>query len=362
MDNDDFLNVHNSWSIFGHEWAVRLLQRAMGVSTADGRLQGPRHAYLFLGPGQVGKTTLARAFARALLCTGVEPWPCESCRSCQLMARESHPDFRLLQPLDKDGHVDRANGTLRVEQASTLIHEAVLRPLESRYKVFVIQDAHTANDSFANKLLKTLEEPPDHVIICLTALDRASLLPTIVSRCQTLELRPLPAEVISHALREHWQANAEQAELLARLSNGRLGWAIRQLNDTSSGERRNEQLNQLLHLIEANRIERLDFAERLSAGRDNQQLFEMLASWTTWWRDVLLAQSGCLDSCSNIDQKAELRRQAEGVSATAVQDYLRTLYRIEGYLHHTVNTRLALDVLLLQLPHLRAASHQPTND
>jgi DNA polymerase-3 subunit delta' len=334
-----------AWPIVGHEWAVRLLQRTLQPEAA-----GLRHAYLLLGPPQVGKSTLARIFAQALLCTAADDRPCGECRSCRLMARSSHPDFRLLQPRDKEGEVDRADGTLKVEQAAELIHAAALSPVEARYKVFVIQDAHTANDSFANKLLKTLEEPPDHVILCLTAVDRASLLPTIVSRCQVIELRPLPVQTIQAALVSQWQVGSEQAELLARLANGRMGWAVEQLQDREGAGRRMEQLSQLWKLVAADRVERLGFAEQLAGGRNNQQLFAMLALWSLWWRDVLLAQAGCLDGCCNVDQQAEIKRQAALLSPEVVRNYLHTLQRIDGYLHHTVNTRLALDVLVLRLP------------
>lgn len=338
------------WPIYGHEWAVHLLQR-----TLDPQAAGPHHAYLFLGPPQVGKSTLARSFAQALLCSAEQGRPCGVCRACGLAARGSHPDFRLVQPRDKEGNVDRANGTLKVEQAAEVIREAALRPVEAQRKVFVIQDAQAANDSFANKLLKTLEEPPDHVVLLLTALDRSSVLPTIVSRCQVLELRPLPVPVIERALAEGWQVETEEAALLARLANGRLGWAATQRADREGASRRYAQLEQLWQLVAAGRVARLDFAEQLAAGRDNQQLFAMLELWAGWWRDVLLAQTGCLDACCNIDQRPVLARQAAALSPAAVRGYLYTLQRLDGYLHHTVNTRLALDILVLRLPHTTAA-------
>ena len=356
MSSTQLPAVHSSWPVFGHEWAVEYLKRVIESGLADARHQsrGPRHAYLFVGPAQAGKSTLVRAFAQALMCTGDGPRPCGQCRSCRLMAKGSHPDFRLVQPTNTDGEVDRAGGMLKVEQAGAVIHDAALSPVESRYRVFAIQDVHRANDGFSNKLLKTLEEPPESVIICLTALDCASLLPTIVSRCEVLELRPLAAPEVKAALMTGWSIDSDRAELLARLCNGRLGWAVRQLEDSAAEAQRLEALQELWRLAAASRIERLDFAGAAASRRENQQLFGMLESWATWWRDVLLAQNGCVDAISNVDQRAEVERQARVLPERDVRQLLLTLQRVERYLHHTVNTRLALDVLVLGLPRLPA--------
>jgi len=337
------------WPIYGHTWAVHFLQRTL--QSAAG---GLRHAYLFLGPPQVGKSTLTRAFAQALFCEKSSTHPCGQCRACRLLQHGNHPDFRLIQPMSKEGAVDRVAGTLKAEQAGEIIHEAALRPMEGRYKVFVIQDFHNANLAFANKLLKTLEEPPDHVLLLLTAHDRESILSTIVSRCQVLDLRPLTVTEVEEALLQKWKAPSEQATLLARLARGSLGWAVQQLADREGANRRQEQLSQLQHLVQANRVERLHFVDQVAGDRNNDQLFAMLDLWTTWWRDVLLAQVGCPEACCNVDQQAEIARQAAGLESSIVRDYLHTLHRIEGYLHHTVNTRLALDVLLLRLPQIPA--------
>ena len=334
------------WPIYGHAWAVTLLQRTLQST------DGLRHAYLLLGAPQVGKSTLVRAFVRALFCERSATRPCDECRACRLLLHGNHPDFRVIQPVDKDGAVDRAGGTLRVEQAAEIIHEAALRPMEGRYKVFFIQDFHTANAGFANKLLKTLEEPPDHVLLLLSARDRESILPTIVSRCQVLDLRPLTVPQVESALVQGWDASATQATLLARLAKGSLGWAVQQLADREGASRRQEQLAQLHHLVQATRVERLHFVDKMAGDRNNEQLFAMLELWTTWWRDVLLAQVGCPEICCNVDQQDEIARQAAGLESSAVRDYLYTLDRIAGYLYHTVNMRLALDVLLLRLPQM----------
>lgn len=341
------IETEKPWPIIGHTSAVQLLQRSL--QRTGGR---PHHANLFLGAPQLGKSTLVRVFAQVVLCTDDVQRPCGVCRACRLMARGSHPDFHLIQPLDKGGQVDRLDGTLRVEQATGLIREAALRPVESPYKIFHIQDFHQAHEAFANKLLKTLEEPPESVVLCLTATDRNSLLPTIVSRCQVIELRPLRPQLIAQALVEQGHAAPDQAMLLARLANGRLGWAVQQLSHADGQQERLTHLQSLWQLLTADRIARLAFAEQLAANRKSQHLFGLLEVWTTWWRDVLLAQAGCGELCANIDQQTELTRQAQLVPLAEIQRYLQTLRRIEGYLHHTVNTRLALDVLVLQIPRL----------
>ena len=332
-------------SVVGHRWAVQLLQNGI-------RHDRLRHAYLFVGAEQVGKSTLALSFAQSLLCRkGVDGQACANCRACRLMQSGSHPDFILLPPTDRNGEPDRENGLHRAEQAGDIVRQALLHPMEGRYKVFLIQDAHRAHISFANKLLKTLEEPPPHVVLCLTALDRSALLPTIVSRCQVLTLRPLGEQVMEEALLARWGASAQQAALLARLANGCLGWAVDQIGQSEEPlAERNERLAELQELSRSSRVARLAFAQKLAAARNQTRLFTLLALWTSWWRDIMLAQSGCLEQCANIDLLDTLKDAASTFRPVDVQAYLRTLSRIEGYLRHTVNTGLALDVLLLQMP------------
>ena len=350
------------WPVFGHTWAVQLLAKTTTPAAASGR-SGPSHAYLLLGAPQIGKTTLAKAYAQALLCTHPSERPCHRCRACDLIARNAHPDVQFFQPRTKlpnkdDSVVDRLDGKILADQADVLVHEAALRPVEGRYRILLIQDVHRANDTFQNKVLKTLEEPPPNTILLLTALDRTSVLPTIVSRCQVLTLRPLDVPTVEGALVDGWGAAPEEASLYARLANGRLGWAVNQLADPDSRRRRTEQLQALWHLLAADRVDRLAFAETMasdrSVGRDNRQLFGLLELWTGWWRDVLLFQAGCADACSNVDQVAELQRQANVLEQESVRKLMYTIQRIEQYLHHTVNTRLALDVLVLNLPYLQS--------
>lgn len=343
------MTAETEWKVFGHKAPVAFLSKLCVPATAKSQ-SNLRHAYLLLGARQIGKRTLAEAFAKALLCIDDTQRPCHRCRNCRLFEHGNHPDYRNISPLDKNGEIDRIGGVLRSEQAAEIVREVITRPMEGRFKVFLIQDIHTANDSFANKLLKTLEEPPAHALFLLTASDRNHLLPTIVSRCQLLELRPLAPSTIAQALQSHWQVAEAEADLLSRLARGRLGWAVQQIASNGEQSERLVHLHTLWQLIDSSLDERLTIAEKLNTTMDRQKLFELLETWSSWWRDLLLVQANCVELCSNVDQLAKLKEQATGLSSQAVQQYLRTLDRIGGYLHHTVNTRLALEVLLLHIP------------
>ena len=180
-----------SWPVIGHEWAIELLAHAI----RSGRLS---HAYLFTGPSQVGKTTLARAFAQALLCETGQGAPCgeSACRTCQRIAQGRYPDVQIIAA---------EKNTIQIEQVRALQADAALSPLEGRRKIFIIREIERATLPAANALLKTLEEPPPQVILLLTSTRRDQVLPTILSRCQIVALRPLPLEQVQAALRERWQ-------------------------------------------------------------------------------------------------------------------------------------------------------------
>lgn len=325
-----------SWPVVGHEWAIDLLAQAI----KNGR---PSHAYLLTGPSQVGKTTLARAFAQALVCERGTGAPCGgsvgACRTCQRVAQGRYPDVQLIMA---------EKNTIQIDQVRAITSDAAISPLEGRRKIFIIREIERASLPAANALLKTLEEPPPQVILLLTTSRRDQLLPTILSRCQVIGLRPLPLEQIREALRTRWGVDDEHAALLARLSGGRLGWAVAAHTDPGMWQARAKYLDDLLALIAEGYLGRLAYAETLSRAGDDLEM--ALGLWATWWRDVLLIQRALPDAVLNLDRKTQLLQQAGLFRAEQVEkaltDLVQTLRRIKA----NVNARLALDVLLLRLP------------
>ena len=324
------------WPVIGHEWATELLAQAI----RGGR---PSHAYLFTGLSQVGKITLATAFAQALLCETGEGAPCggsvDPCRTCQRVAQGRYPDVQFIAA---------EKNAIQIDQVRALQGDAAVAPLEGRRKVFIIREVERATLPAANALLKSLEEPPPQVILLLTATRRDQVLPTILSRCQLVGLRPLPLEQVQTALQARWHVDEERAALLARLSGGRLGWAVTAHTDPDLWQARAKYLDDLLALTAEGHLGRLAYAETLSrAGADVETA---LGLWATWWRDVLLVQHALGDEVLNLDRKAQLLQQAGLFHVEQAENALHDLVQTARRIRANVNARLALDVLLLRLP------------
>jgi DNA polymerase-3 subunit delta' len=315
------------WQTVGHEWAVALLARALATGhTAQ--------AYLLTGAPNVGKTHLALELAAAVNCTGDAP-PCGQCWSCQHIARGTHPDVTTVEP---DG------ARIKIDQIRSLQRDLSLSPYRARRRACIITDFHLATTEAANALLKTLEEPPAHALLLLTAVDAGLLLPTIVSRCQALALRAVPGAQIAHALATRWGVPEEHAALLARLSAGRVGWAIRAAQDPAILADREQHLEMLLALLHQGRAAKIAAAEDLGKRDD---LPDIIRLWQAWWRDVLLVRSGCEELVANVDYLDALRQWAARGSphsaAVALRDAETALTRLE----QNVNPRLAVEVMLL---------------
>lgn len=322
--------MKENWGVIGHEWAVHLLRRAL----EEGELS---HAYLFTGPSGVGKGTLARALAAALLCQG-DPRPCGECPSCCLIASGNHPDLFWVQP-------ESEAGRLKVEQVRELQRHLSLTPNMATHRVAILDRFDQATPSAANALLKTLEEPPDFVVLILLAPDTDSLLPTIVSRCQVVPLRPIPVPQIAAALQARWGVAAETARLLAHLSGGRLGWAVRAATEPDLLRQRQQRLEEMVALLQAPLTDRFRHAAELA--RDPEAAQETLDLWAGWWRDILLLTGGVgEDRVTNLDQRAGLERMAPRFTPAQAVARIQAIRMAMDRMRRNTNPQLTLEVLL----------------
>jgi DNA polymerase-3 subunit delta' len=207
-----------------------------------------------------------------------------------------------------------------------------------------------AHISAQNAFLKTLEEPPPRVILLVTAESPERLLPTVVSRCEVIRLRPLPVEEVYQGLQERWQLPADQANLLAHLSGGRPGYALRLHQSPELLELRHQRLEDHQRLLTWSRAQRLDYAEKLA--KDKEVFQTTLQTWLSLWRDVLICAAGSEAPLINLDREDEIARLAERFGLRTASQSVAAIQRTTDLLEHNVNPRLAIEVLMLDLPFL----------
>ena len=332
------------WQVIGQSRAVTLLQRNLERGSTA-------HAYLLVGPHHVGKMTLARDLAQALNCQGAEP-PCGSCDACQKIASGKHADVQVIG-LNSSGN---SNGKLRTEigidQVREVQHSSSLPPFEGRYKVFIIDGAELMSTEAANCLLKTLEEPAARVVFILLTANDGMLPVTVVSRCQRLELHPLPISKVEAVLNERRSLEQPKAELLARLCHGCLGWALSAADDDSLLQRRDQLLDRLLDIVDGGYEQRFDYATQLAAqfSQSRSSVQEVLALWLDWWRDLLLVKLGRHDTITNIDQETTLVDMGRGYKLAEVKSVINGIQAAGQQLKQNANPRLVLEVLMLDIP------------
>jgi DNA polymerase-3 subunit delta' len=221
------------------------------------------------------------------------------------------------------------------------------KPYQSNDRVALFLRFHEANDSAANALLKTLEEAPSYAVLILTADNPEQLLPTIVSRCEVLRLRPLGIDQVRQALEEKgYEAN--QAKWIAHISGGRFGTALRLVGSESQMVEREERLNDLQALISASRVEKFAYADKLS--RNREAMRQAILIWLSYWRDVMLRTAQARTPLINVDRNLEIEELAGRMDLSAAR---RVVYDLEGTLEKmdgNVNPRLLAEILLLDLP------------
>ena len=340
--------------MIGHEAAQAWLQRAL-------RTDRLAHAYLITGPRSVGKRTFALEVAQAVNClaSDVADRPDHTCQQCRLIERGVHPDVRVVRRAPgRRMAIMRASSSGSTprefsDNVEFIQSDAQLRPVMGRRKVYLILYAEELAEDAGNRLLKTLEEPPQFVLFLLTAIERGGLLPTIASRCQELRLRPAPRAQLAAALVDAG-TEADRAMQLAALAGGRQGWAVSAAREPALFEQQHTFSQQLVEALRGSRVDRLLRARALSERwyGHPETVRETLRVWMSWWRDVVLLQLGLAGRIVHLDgsEQSALREAAEKVSRSAARDATAAIQQTLADLDTNVNARLALDLLLLRLP------------
>jgi DNA polymerase III subunit delta' len=287
---------------------------------------------------------MALRFAQALECQSPPAVGevCGRCRACRQLPGQTYPDLHVVES-------GEGGPSLKVEQIRELQRHLSLSPLEGRWRIALLLRFHEATAGAANALLKTLEEPPAPVVLLVTARSAEALLPTVVSRCEVVPLRPLAHADLAHMLEERGLAG-EEARLIAGLAGGRPGRALQLVQDRSLLDRRGEILNDLRTVLQAGRAERFAYAETLA--KDRAAAVQALETWQSMLRDVLMVSVGAEAERINPDREDEVERLAAAKGTETWVGAVEAVERTLAAVHGNANLRLALEVLSLDLPRL----------
>ena len=329
------------WRTIGQPEIISLLKNGLDTNNLS-------HAYLLTGPIHVGKTTLALDLAQALNCLNPDT-PCGKCNSCNKILNGKHPDVLTIDLNSNKGHTeDKQRIKIGINEIREIERSASLFPYEGKHKVFIINGAENLSIEAANCFLKTLEEPPPGVMIILLTSDEANVLPTLVSRCQRLELKPLSVDEIKEVLIKSQGIHSDKAKLLARLSNGYIGWALMASTDEKYLQQRNTRLSEMFPLFNAGWGERFSFVAKLE--NDRKIADEILKLWLMWWHDLMLVKCDCNQLVINIDHISTLEKWSRALNLSNIKYFIDCIQEASINIQKNVNLRLVFEVLMLDMP------------
>lgn len=320
--------------IIGHEQIIEHLQNAITMDKVS-------HAYIINGPDKSGKMMLAEAFAAALQCEKGGPEPCMECHSCKQAAGKNQPDIIYVR--------HQKPGTISVDDIRTQVNQDIMiKPYSSRHKIYIIDEAEKMNVQAQNALLKTIEEPPAYAILILLTTNADALLPTILSRCVTLNIKAVADEKIKQFLMSNYQIPDYQAKVCVAFAQGNVGKAIL----LASSEDFNELKNAALQLIK--RLSDIDLYEMAAAVKQineyKLQINDYFDLMMIWYRDVLLFKATKdVNRLIFKDEVYDIKRQAERSSYSGIETILEALHKAQVRLNANVNFDLVIELLLMTI-------------
>lgn len=317
--------------IIGHEQIIEHLQNAITMDKVS-------HAYIINGPDKSGKMMLAEAFAAALQCEKGGNEPCQECHSCKQAAGHNQPDIIYV--------THEKPNTISVDDIRTQLNNDIdVKPYSSTHKIYIIDEAEKMNQQAQNALLKTIEEPPAYAVILLLTTNAAAFLPTILSRCVTLNIKAVQDEKIKKYLMSDYQIPDYQADICAAFAQGNVGKAIR----LASSDDFNEMKSSALQLIK--RLNEIDLYEMTAAVKQiseyKLEINDYFDLMMVWYRDVLYFKAtGDVNGLIFKDEVYDIKRQAEKSSYSGVEVIIEALQKAKLRLNANVNFDLVIELLL----------------
>jgi DNA polymerase III subunit delta' len=322
----------------GHERVVSFLEK----SAVNGR---PAHAYLFTGTEGIGKKRVALQLARLLNCPDAEKDRDGTCSVCRRITSGNHPDVIVESP---------ERNIIRIERIRSLRNFFRYAPVEARFRVAVLDDAHTMNKASQNALLKTLEEPPAGSILILVTANPFLLLPTVRSRCRRVRFSPIPVDALAELLSRDKGIPDLKAQALAAMSCGSVARAL-DLNASDYLELRDKVISFLERPGSAGVAGLLEFSAELAS--DGERIRDAIEVAVTWVRDLLVTKIG--PDASSLVHRDSLDRIAVAAQHQSAEQLIlvyEELAKAAALLEADINVNgnLVVDRMFLKITHALA--------
>ena len=320
--------------IIGHEQIIEHLQNAIGMDKVS-------HAYIINGPDKSGKMMLAEAFAMALQCEKHGKEACMECHSCRQALGHNQPDIIYVNH-------EKPN-TISVDDIRTQVNNDIdVKPYSSEHKIYIIDEAEKMNQQAQNALLKTIEEPPAYAVIMLLTTNADTFLPTILSRCVTLNIKVVPDEKIKKFLMEKYQIPDYQADVCVAFAQGNVGKAMALASSDDFQELKAAAVQLLKRIHE---IELYEFKEAIKQINEyKMEINDYLDIMMIWFRDILLYKATTdVNGLIFKDEVYDIKKQASKSSYSGIEAILEALEKAKVRLTANVNFDLVMELLLLTI-------------
>ncbi len=320
--------------IIGQEQIKEHLQNALSTGKVS-------HAYIINGERFSGKEYIAKIFAMALQCErdGIEP--CQECHSCRQALSDNQPDIIRV--------THEKPGSIGVDDIRAQINgDITIKPYSSPRKIYIVNEAEKMTVQAQNALLKTLEEPPAYAVILLLTSNVNAFLPTILSRCVVLNMKPVADEKVKKYLMEELRVPDYKADVCVAFARGNVGKA-KQLASSEDFEKVKEEALALLKYVQD-----MDVTEMIAAIRKISEykldVNDYMDILTIWYRDVLLFKAtGDANHLVFREELSNIRRVAGRTSYEGIEKVIRSLEKAKSRLDANVNFDLAMELLLMNM-------------
>ena len=299
------------------------------------------HAYIINGERYSGKEYIAKVFAMALQCEKGDVDPCNECHACKQALSSNQPDTILLTH-------EKPNVITVDDIREQINNDIVIKPYACERKIYIINEAEKMNVQAQNALLKTLEEPPEYAVIIILTTNVDALLPTIVSRCVVLNMKPVDDELVKEFLMEYVQVPDYKAEVCAAFARGNLGKAKILANSEEFDKIKTEAIALLKHIDEMN-VNEISIAIK-QMNEYTLEINDYLDILAIWYRDALMFKATA--DANNLifrDEIKFIKQTASRSTYEGLEIILKALDKAKARLSANVSFDLTMELLLLTI-------------